>query len=474
MERTISEVLADFTAGLEYAQIPVHIRERAKMRVLDFLGVALAGLQIPSSRIMIEVVKELGGTKESTIVGERMKVSCTNAVLANGTMAHASDYDDDHRSATMHPGAVVVPAALALAEREGCEGSRLIEAIVAGYEVICRVGEAFLGTQYHEGFHPTGVCGVFGAAAAAAKILKLSPKEIVWALGIAGTQASGLEEWKSDGTWIKRMHPGKAAQSGILAALLAKKGYTGPATIFEGKYGFLNAFSFERTYDPRKITERLGDVFIGHDTAFKPYPCCRFLHQVIDGVLDMVKKDNLKPEDIREIRVKTFKVGIDTLMKPEERRYRPKTIVDAQFSIPFVVGAALVRKRISLSEFTEESIRDSQILEIASKVKGEEDPEYTKGYPKKFPTSIEIELKNRSVLECYVDIPSGDPEKKEYLNNPSKFNEEIVNKFLQLISGIPSFSRRGGKILTLVQGLDQTREISKLMRLLTPPKIHFH
>jgi len=468
MERTISEVLADFTAGLEYPQIPPDIRDRAKMRVLDFLGVALAGSQIPSSRIMIEVVKELGGTKESSIVGERMKVSCTNAALANGTMAHASDYDDDHRSATMHPGSAVVPAALALAEREGCEGPRLIEAVIAGYEVICRVGEAFLGTQYHEGFHPTGACGVFGAAAAAAKILKLPPKEIIWAFGIAGTQASGLEEWKSDGTWIKRMHPGKAAQSGILAALLAKKGYTGPATIFEGKYGFLNAFSFERTYDARKITEGLGEVFIGHETAFKPYPCCRFLHQVIDGVLDMVKQNQLMPGDIKEVRVRTFKVGIDTLMKPEERRYRPKTIVDAQFSIPFVVGAAVVRRRISLSEFTEESIRDPEILEIASRVKGEEDPEYTKGYPAKFPTSIEVELESGASLKCYVDIPSGDPEKREYVENPLRFNEEIVKKFLLLISGIPSFSRRGRMIVRSIQGLDEAGDVSKLMRLLSP------
>ncbi len=470
MDRTISELLADFVLGLEYPRIPFHIRERAKMRVLDFLGVALAGCQIPSSRMMIEVVKELGGTPESTIVGERMRVSCTHAALANGTMAHASDYDDDHRSATMHPGAAVVPAALAMAERKGCEGLHLIEAIVAGYEVICRVGEAFLGTQYHEGFHPTGVCGVFGAAAAAAKILKLSPKEMVSAFGIAGTQASGLEEWKSDGTWIKRMHPGKAAQSGILAALLAEKGYTGPATIFEGKYGFLNAFSFERTYDPKKITEGLGEVFIGHNTAFKPYPCCRFLHQVIDGVLQRVKSDEIGPDKIKEIRVRTFKTGIDTLMKPEERRYRPQTIVDAQFSIPFVVGAAVVRKRVSLSEFTEESIRDPEILEIASRVKGEEDPEYTRGYPERFPTSIDIELKNGSVLKSYVDIPSGDPEKKEYIESPSRFDKEIVEKFLLLISGIPSFSHRSRKIVTSVQGLDHEEDVSKLMRLLAPTK----
>ena len=371
MDQTVSERLADFVAGLEYSKVPLHVKERAKMRILDFLGVALAGSRIPSSRIMIEVVKELGGAGESTVVGERERVSGTHAALANGTMAHASDYDDDHRSSTMHPGSPVVSASLALAEREASDGIRLIEAVLAGYEVACRVGEAFLGTQYLEGFHPTGTCGVFGSAAAAAKILKLSAKEIVWAFGIAGSQASGIEEWKTDGTWTKRMHPGTAAQSGILAALLARRGYTGPATVFEGKYGFLNAFSFERTYDVGKITEGLGEVFMGHETAFKPYPCCRFLHQLIDGVLELVKQHRVKPTDIEEVRVRTFKVGIDTLMKPEERRYRPKTNVDAQFSIPFTVGAAILRQRISLAEFTDESIRDPKILEMASKVKGE-------------------------------------------------------------------------------------------------------
>jgi len=468
MSRTISEKLADFIVGLEYSKIPPQVKERAKMRVLDFLGVALAGSRIPSSRIMTGVVKELGGTEESTLVGEKERVSCTHAALANGTMAHASDYDDDHRSSTMHPGSVVVSAALALAERERCEGSRLIEAVVAGYEVACRVGEAFCGTQYLEGFHPTGTCGVFGSAAAAAKILNLSSQEIVWAFGIAGTQASGIEEWKADGSWTKRMHPGKAAQSGILAALLARRGYTGPATVFEGKYGFLNAFSFERTYDAGKIMKGLGEVFMGHETAFKPYPCCRFLHQVIDGVLDIVRQNMVRPSDIEEVRVRTFKVGIDTLMKPEERRYRPRTNVDAQFSIPFVVGAAIVRQRVSLAEFTDESIRDSEILEVASKVKGEEDPEYTKGYPERFPTSIEMRMKNGRMLSSYVDIPSGDPMKKEYIEDPSRFNKEMLTKFLQIVSNVPCFSDRGREIVALVRGIDGAKDVSGLMQLLKP------
>ena len=468
MDQTIAEKLAKFVVGLEYSKIPTLISERAKTRVLDFLGVALAGSQIASSKIMIEVSKELGGKEESTIIGEKQRVSCVNAALANGTMAHASDYDDDHRSATMHPGSAVVPVVLALGEREKCRGPVLIEAVIAGYEVICRVGDAFLGTQYHEGFHPTGTCGVFGAAAAAAKILHLTPQQTVWAFGVAGTQASGIEEWKTDGSWIKRMHPGKAAHSGILAALLAQRGYTGPATVFEGKYGFLNAYSYERTYDTEKITGGLGDVFVGHDTAFKPYPCCRFLHQVIDGVLDLVKSNRLKAEDIEKVKVGTFKVGIDTLMKPEERRYRPKTIVDAQFSIPFTVAAAVVRRRITLSEFTESSIRDPEILNVAAKVIGEENPEFTKGYPARFPTSIEIRTKDGKALSRFVDLPSGDPAKQEYAANPVKFNEEMEGKFRELISSLPLFSERGEEIISQMKRLEHAETLVPLMVHLRP------
>jgi len=470
MAQTISGVLADFILGLDYEKIPAEVRDRAKLRTLDFLGVALAGSKIPSSRIMTEVVKQQGGVRESTIIGEPDKISCTNAALANGTMVHASDFDDDHRSATMHPGAAVFPSALALSERERCEGRRLIEAVVSGYEVVCRVGNAFLGTQYHEGFHPTGTCGVFGSAAAAARILRLSPPEAVAAFGIAGTLASGLEEWKADGTWIKRLHPGRAAQSGILAALLAQKGYTGPATVFEGKYGFLNAFSFERTFDADKMTEGLGAHFVGHETAFKPYPCCRFLHQIIDGILDMVHADHLVPDMVEEVKIKTFKVGIDTLMHPAERRYRPKTNVDAQFSIPFTVGAALVRKQVSLSEFTEESIRDPEILDLAARVKGEENSDYTNIYPEKFPTFIEVRLKNNQVLTRMVDIPTGDPAKRDYGDHPQRFNEEIVAKFRRIVSEVPWFAGREEPVVSFVQNLEDQPDVSALMRFFNPEK----
>ena len=469
MERTISETLAEFICRLDFKRIPDQIRDRAKVRTLDFLGVALAGSQIPSSRIMVEVLKAQGGVPESTIIGESERISATNAAMANGTMVHASDFDDDHRSATLHPGAVVFPAALALAERERCNGSRVIEAIVAGYEVACRVGNAFLGTQYHEGFHPTGTCGVFGSAAAAAKILRLSLREIVSAFGIAGTLASGIEEWKTDGSWIKRLHPGRAAQSGLLAALLAQKGYTGPATVFEGKYGFLNAFSFERTFNSAKITESLGEIFVGHETAFKPYPCCRFLHQIIDGTLDIINSEHFTPEEIEKVMIQTFKVAVDTLMHPKERRYRPKTIVDAQFSIPFTVGAALARKRVSLSEFTEAAIGDPEILRLASKVQGEENPEFTRIYPERFPTFIEIRLKDATTLTRYVDLPTGDPAKKDYADNPLKFNKEITAKFRRIVSHIPWFSDREMEVISLVESMENKRDILNLMQFFRRP-----
>lgn len=467
MSATISEQLANFIFKLTLKDVPPEVHERAKMRILDFAGVALAGGRIESSRIMVEVVKELGGLPESTIIGSAAKTSCAQAALANGTMAHASDFDDDHRSSTMHPGSAVIPAALALAEKTDCSGRRLIEAVIAGYETACRVGDAFLGTQYHEGFHPTGTCGVFAAAAAAAKVLDLTPAQTVCALGIAGTQAAGLEEWKSDGTWIKRLHPGKAGHSGTLAALLARRGYTGPASVFEGRYGFLNAFSYERTFDIDKILGGLGETFIGHATAFKPYPCCRFLHQVIDGILDLARDSRLVPENIATIKIRTFQVAIDTLMEPAERRYRPQSIVDAQFSIPFVVGAAVVRKQITLAEFTEAAVRDPAILAVAAKVVGEERPEFTAGYPQKFPTAIEIGLQDGTELRIFVEVPSGDPSKPEYRRNPQRFNEDLVAKFMRVVGSLPPYAARAGQVVEVVKQLEN-RKLSDLMQLLIP------
>jgi 2-methylcitrate dehydratase PrpD len=463
---TIAEQLAGFVAKTNFETIPREVIERAKAYVLDFLGVALYGSTIKSSKIMADVMFDLDNKKESTVIGYSNKMSCANAALVNGTASQAIEMDTSHITSVVLCGGVAVPAPLALAEREKKNGKDFLTSVVVGYELANRVGDAFLGTQYYEGFHPTGVCGVFGAAGAASKILGLDKEAITRALGIAGDQAAGLEEWKADGSWIKRWHAGKASHNGILAALLAQKGYTGPATIFEGENGFLKAFSFERKWDAGKITEGLGKEYRGHNTGFKPYASCRFTHQLIEATLNLVQKHKIEPKDINEITVRVCKTLHRTLCRPEDRRRKPVTVVDAQFSIPYVVGAAIVKHRVLPTEFTDESIRDAKVLEVAAKVKGISDSEYEKAYPEKLRTDLVIKMKDGKEYTAYADTPKGEPSDPRYEGKPELFIQDIEDKFRSLLSLLPTYKERSDKIAEEVKNLDKADNILKLTELL--------
>jgi 2-methylcitrate dehydratase PrpD len=465
---TIAEKLSEFVATTNFDTIQREVTERAKAYVLDFLGVALYGSTITSSKIMTDVIFDLDNKKESTVIGYGKKMSCANAALVNGTSSQAIEMDTSHITSVVLCGGVAIPAPLALAEREKVNGRDFLTSVVIGYELANRAGDAFLGTQYYEGFHPTGVCGVFGAAGAACKILGLDKEAITRALGIAGDQAAGLEEWKADGSWIKRWHAGKASHNGVLAALLARKGYTGPATIFEGENGFLKAFSFERKWDPEKITEGLGKEYRGHNTGFKPYASCRFTHQLIEATLNLASKHKIEPENIKEITVAVCETLHRTLCRPEERRRKPVTVVDAQFSIPYVVGAAIVKHRVLPTEFTDESIKDTKVLNVASKVKGIVNPDYEKAYPDKLCTDIVIKMNDGKEYTAYADTPKGEPSDPRYQGKPELFSQDIEEKFRGLVSLLPKYKERTDRIIDTVRNLDKARNVLTLTKLLRP------
>jgi 2-methylcitrate dehydratase PrpD len=330
-----------------------------------------------------------------------------------------------------------------------------------------RLGDAFVGTQYYEGFHPTGSCGVFGAAAAAARILDLPHEAVVRALGVAGTQAAGLEEWKTDGSWIKRLHPGKSAEAGVLSAYLAKGGYTGPATIVEGVYGFLKAFSYKRQWDVDIIMRGLGTEYRGYGTSFKPFSGCRFYHQVIDATLELVRENKIKADDVEEVTVRVYSTAYLTLFQPAARRYQPGTIVDAQFSIPYAVAVSILHGAPMPVHFTEESIRDPKILALCKKVKGIPDDEYEKGYPARFPTEVTILTKGGKSVKTFIDLPSGDPENPIY-ETAGRFEQEIVDKFKALLSYQPDYKARRDKMIEALSTLEKQTDVSKFMALFTP------
>ncbi|MBJ3777110.1 MmgE/PrpD family protein [Acuticoccus mangrovi] len=464
---TITEQLTDFIMDCEYSTVPDEVIQRFRMFILDYLGVALTGSYSRSSEIIAQVVEELGGKETATVVGRSYKANAALGALVNGTTGHAVEMDDDHRTSVLHPAVAVVPAAMAAAELVGAKGDKLIEGVICGYELMCRIGDAFLGTMYDEGFHPTGACGVFGAAAAAGKILGLDRDQMVAALGIAGTQAAGLEEWKTDGSWIKRLHPGKSAEAGILSVLLAKNGYTGPSTIIEGVHGFLKAFSFERKWDVNMILDGLGTEYRGYGTSFKPYAGCRFYHQVIDATLALTSEHKIDAASVKDAKVRVYRTAYQTLCTPKSRRYRPTSVVDAQFSIPFSVAASIIHGPVMPVHYSEEAIHDPAVLDLCARVEGIPDDEYEKGYPARFPTEVTINTYDGRSVTAYRDLPSGDPENPIY-EEKGRFEREIVEKFRALLGYLPDYADRTDTMVSRLSALGPQDDVTELLSLFTP------
>ncbi|HZO06040.1 MAG TPA: MmgE/PrpD family protein [Solirubrobacterales bacterium] len=355
--------LAEWSAGLAYADLPAPVAEAAKLHLLDAVGAGLAGLaldQLPAARA---VALEMGGEEEASGLGLPRRVGTAAAALANGSLMHALDFDDTHEVALVHSSAVVAAAALAVGEATGASGEELIAASVAGYEISSRVGLANPGALHLKGFHPTSVCGVFAAAAIAAKLRGLSAEQTTNALGIAGSQASGLMEFLADGSQTKPLHAGWAAHAGIVAAALAAHGATGPATVLEGRFGLLASHLGE--FDESGLAGELGERWETTAIAFKPYPTCHCTH----AVLDAVAATGIGAEGIEEIvAVVPGEVAVGLVLEPSERKARPRTPYDAKFSLPYCIGVLLTRGEVGVESFTADALDDEAALAIAAKV----------------------------------------------------------------------------------------------------------
>jgi 2-methylcitrate dehydratase PrpD len=455
---TIAEEYVEFVLSTPFEEIPRTVINRVQSLILDLIGASLIGVSESSSQAIIRTILAEGSLPQATIFGIGRVTSMGAAALANGAIAHALELDDDHRRGTVHPGAVVIPSALACAEATNLDGKTFLRAVTMGYEITCRAGEAFLGKQYYQGFHPTSTCGVFGAAVAAGIALGLNYKQFVNAMGIAGTLAFGLGEWRSDGSWIKRLHPGRAAQSGILASQLAKEGFTGPASIFEGKDGFLKAFSYKEVFDKNAILRDLGRDYRTRLTAFKPYPGCRFAHAAIDIGIEFSQKEKFKPQEITEGIVRIYKTDILNYSP------RPSSIVIAQFSLPYLLATAMVRGSVTLNHLTDKAIHDPEILAVSDKIQVIEDKEFTNSYPERYPTEVKIKLASGDCITYFRDCPSGDPESSDYVKHPQRFATEIETKFRSLLG---TYSKSFiDSIIQAVENLRDSKSVEKLTLLL--------
>jgi len=380
-------VLARWVSGLAYAKLPERTRAVVRLALLDTIGCGVHGFDTPWTRAILEWARAGGGGRARAWGAGQPRLRAADAALVNGVAAHAFELDDYHNS-KLHPGAPVIPAALAIAEERGASGEQLVTAIAAGYEVMIRSSLALNPSAARlRGWHLTGICGPFGAAAAGAVLLGLDAERTAWALGLAGTQGAGLWAFNADGAMTKRLHPGKAAHSGVLAAELAAAGFTGPTRIYEfHDGGFLKAHS--EVSDPAPLTEALGSRYHLDAISVKPYSCCGSTHAYIDAALELRRRAGDRWDAARPVRVGMSKVvdvqcGFD---------YAPSTSLNAQMSLRYVLAAAFADGGVLPQQFSAERIADPALCAHAAKLELVDDPALDRLYPEHFAGWVAAEI----------------------------------------------------------------------------------
>ena len=451
--KSISERYADFVVRTQFEDLEAEVVQQAKKLILDLVGVSLAGyatMEFP--KIVASYFADLGGKPEATIVQTKKKFPALNAAFANASCAHAIDMDDGHRFGALHPGAVIIPAALAAAELGGADPKTLLAGIVAGYEIMIRIGAAINPSSLNRGFHITGITGVYGAAAACAKIINLNEEETAGALGMAGLQASGLIQvnHEAEGAKVKPLNPARAASNGLLSCVLAKRGARGPLQILEGEDGYLKAVSDEVKQD--LLTKGLGKEYEILKVYVKLYAACRHAHAPIDAVFEALKGQPIEPEEITRISVDTYSAAVRLAGIREAT-----TPSAARFSIPFSVAIAIAKKDAGPSQYCEEVVRDQNIQALAQKVEMTVGEKWEAAYPRKRGATVTVHTRSGKKLSAEVELAKGEPE------NPATWNE-MYRKFLSNVTRL--LSEKDAKELgERIMAIDQS-SLDDVLRLL--------
>ena len=442
-------------AQTHFADLAEEVVDRTRYLLLDFLGCAIRGTLTNSTIPVLQLAERKKSVQgQIPIIGTARSSEPSFAALAVGTAAHSLELDDVVNSGSLHPAVAVIPAALSTGYERRCSGAELLTAIVIGYELMVKLGIALQpAAHYRQGFHPTGTCGVFGAAAASAKIMKLAAYEMTHALGIAGSQAAGSLEFLADGAFTKRFHAGWAAHSGVLAAELAKDGFTGPATIIEGKFGFLHGYSQES--DPEAVLKNWGTPWEVMNSSIKPHACCRYKQGPIDCIMEIMESQELRAEEIERVDIAILDAGFDLVAEPVEQKMDPMSVVDAQFSMPFGAALAILRKDAFLDRYQMNEINDPEIREFMKRIRCLRDPELNNDFPRKWPARVVVHTTDGRNFEHRLDHPKGDPE------NPLSW-DEVIDKFTTLAAEVLPLSQCR-KIITLVRNVDQLEDITELV-----------
>jgi 2-methylcitrate dehydratase PrpD len=447
---TVSQRLAERIAAFRYQDLPADLVARAKLYLLDTLGAMLVASspRYPASRIIMRFVNELGGVAESSLVGQGTRTSCVNAALANGTLGYYCDIEPHHVGAILHGPAVIVPTSLAVGEKQRADGKRVLASMVLGIEVASRVSYAFDPVAlYDRGFHPSAVCGAFGAAAAAGYLFRLNPERQAVALGLAMQQASGLLAWASDPTEHSRpFNPGLAARNGTTAACLARLGFGGPPTPFEGKYDAFTAFS--GSANPDALLDGWGQRFYLPEFAYKLYSSCAFTHPGLDALLGLASDLELRASDVERIALRFPKNGAHMIDG------HPLKSHCAQYILP--VG--LVFGRVMIDDILFDRQRHPDVARLSSGMTLIHDPALDAGYPEHYTSVVELLLRDGRTVSRRVEFARGTRE------NPLTA-DEVRAKYFRLTGPIVP-RERAEALMAAVDRLDKTRDLTPLAALL--------
>jgi 2-methylcitrate dehydratase PrpD len=439
--------LAEFLSKTSYQDIPVSVRDHAKLCILDCLGVTIAGAREEIAAILVNFAQEMGGKEEATIIGKGVKTNVLLASLVNGALSHVLDFDDVHVPSATHPSVNVLPPTLAVAESKKLSGKDLLTAFILGFEAEARVGMATGLTHYDRGWHSTATIGHFGAAAGVGKLLNLTPAQMVNALGMAGTQAAGIRQMF--GTMCKPFHPGKAGMNGVIAAYLAAKGFTSTPDVIEGKGGFLEIYSDNP--QPEKILAGIGEGYQILATGFKLHASCRGTHATIDG-MKIIREEmgKVNSEDIEEIQLEVPKITFQAAAKQE-----PRTGLEGKFSIYYCAALALLEGVASEDKFTNEKVNDPQLVALREKVKTNLNENLGV-----FEAKITVKMKDGKTYHRHILAPKGEPE------NPANF-AELEDKFKSLAAlVIPGENTE--QLVEKIKHLENVTDVKEIVALCHP------
>ncbi len=402
----IAARLAEFTSGLRAGSLPQAVRDDARRRLEDTVGVCLAGSRLDYAPIVAGLAGEQGGAPQAHTIGFGQQLPAPLAGFVNAALAHGPDYDDTHSLAMVHISCLVVPAALAMGELVGASGAEVAVAMVAGAEVGLRIGAAAPHRFHLRGLHATGIMGPFAAAATGARVLGLDASQTANALGLAGSQAAGLRQSSQDGSWVKRLHPAWAVQSGLTAALLAARGFTGPRAVIEGSSGLYAAMLHGEPVETGRVTEALGERWFYPETVFKPYPNGAWNHSSMDGVMAIMRREGLGHADVARIDVTVPMECMPAVCEPRDARIHPRTPYHMKFSLPYSVALLAINGSVGVDDYNEETHANPVIADFAARVFCHADDGMS---PAQFPAIVRVTTRSGAVHEESIAAQRGGP-----------------------------------------------------------------